>query len=201
MCKLRLFDYQQEVVDSKEEEIICNWSRNLGKDYTLLCKILKDKPNRVLWVGDFCLIGDKISEILNFSNLKDSMKLLYISKDNIRIKHPYSPRVINIRKYTGEYDKEEVDLIVFNNILPYKIKNIKSKQIISMISINNCDRKLQKLFPNLKIREQGKDTLLKHQLVPESILELMKEDSSSKYYNEFDILSNPQGITKYEQKK
>jgi len=64
-----LRDYQKQVLDYTGNHLICNWSRTLGKTYTIASIIFAKKPKKTLYVSsqDISLLKYKLEEINDYS--------------------------------------------------------------------------------------------------------------------------------------
>lgn len=185
------FEHQTEVINSCEPMIICNWARGLGKTFTIACKILNERYKNVLYVNcpmNTVALQEKFREIgrlrlfgfdvEKFSN--DKIILSYMDGAKAVI---YSYTISNRGLHTDSYD-----LIVFDGILPFKMDCI-AKQVISMVTINNYDKKLQRLYPYNRIYEYDYKYGIEQQLLDKNMMDKMQDNP--KFYDEFAILSKP----------
>lgn len=199
MSELKLYDFQREMVDNKDSFILCNWSKGLGKTYTIVNKIIKDKPKYVIVdsLGDLTSYREKLDDILHCNSfLFKDIESLSLMNNCIKIKYKDGSKttIVTLKDINrGVIPTEFVDLIVFDGILPYD-NGYKSKQVISMITTNNYDGKLQKLFPKIVIKEYGLSTIKKYNILDNDFINHMKENDLNRYYNEIDITSEPSKI-------
>lgn len=201
-----LYDYQKKAVEDENSTVIVNWSRGLGKTFTAMCKVLKDKPKSVLYVSPinsfFVYFCSKIDEIKKLSN-NSSIKNIKTNKTNdryytsLRIEYE-DGNISEIYWYKNEESrnlKSCFDLIIFDESLPYNVPNISGKQVVSFNSFNNGYKTLtRKMFPqNVSIHETTKADFNKFSKnAGKDWLKDLKINNFINYYDEFEIYSIPE---------
>jgi hypothetical protein len=198
MC-VELKPWQKEFVESNEKEIILNWCRGAGTTFSLMAKIIEKKPSTVLFCSNIGLkyLKYKLDEMVKLCNLKlddyillntHKMKITYLDGNETNI---YTSSI----QSNIEMIPNEIDWIVFDKTLPYKM-DYQSKQVVSLLNINNYDHKLQRLCPNSKIIEVDSTMALKEGLLSEKWIKKTKDDIENEndltnYYDELELLSPP----------
>jgi len=201
---IEMFDYQLEAKNKiGVTTTICNWSRICGKTFTLAMIILKDRPKQVLFIGksiDSLLdLRDKFAEIFNMDeNIKNSIKDIVFYQEQIKIIF-WDNSVIKIYNYIsmpkGSISEDtKFDYIMFNDLLPFYIP-YKTNRIISMVSINNYNKKLERLYKHdTIILNEDYLTGSKNGLISPKYIENCKDKPN--WFDDFAILDNPNSILK-----
>lgn len=195
-----LYDYQKKVINSDTKTLICNWSRNLGATYTLARLILDKKLEFVVYIGDFETIKEKIDECIRMLNLRNEIKSLRMNRDDIEIQffgtNNYI-RILSLKQATTLPQNRyiEYDYILFDKMLPFNT-GLKTKQVISMVTINNHDKTLQKLYPKYKSNfvdsyELDYTVAIENGLLSSSFIHGIMQENKEVFYNEYAILSDP----------
>ena len=130
---------QLGVINCDKKETVFNCGRGLGRTYTCVCKILRDKPKRVVWVDGYSSasvvksnIESKLREIIekiNKDNVDEDIEISYNGNNNI---------IIKITSYEVDYridtDDNFYDLAIFENSLP--IEKYKYNKCLSTVTQN-----------------------------------------------------------------
>jgi len=203
--ELGLIKYQQDVVEFKGKDAICDWPRNAGKTFTIAKIIELNKPENVLYIDNIGSISssldtlcDKFKEI-NKSNentgrdtsvevkVKTSTKLELLVHD--RTDYSSEVNVYTLKSlYSGETDRSIVfDYVFFAECLPYNL-DAKAEQSISFISYNDKDEWLKRFFPTCKIFKVDYKLLVEVGLLSQKMVDSCKEMNYKKFLNEFAIL-------------
>jgi len=171
-----LFDYQQDVVDFKGKNLICDWSRSAGKTFTIIKIIELNKPKNVLFVTSG---NDEENMYLDqlYKKLYDDNQIFNENKVNI-----YTLSNIN------GIDLDIVfDYVFFEEILPYNI-GVKFKQSICFISYNDKDEWLERFYPNCKISKIDYKPLVESGVLKQKMIDECSRVNHKNYLNEFAIL-------------
>jgi len=214
---MEYFDYQQEVPMGLKlhKNLILNWSRGLGKTFTLAKLVLDKRPKNVLYIrnnNNNSLIGitENIKQILMEKNndyLKNINGIQY-GRKCVNIKWGKEKEICNYSNYNDNqtniynyYDCENLqeqfqniryDYVFFDNILPYLISDLKYNRSISTITMNNFDKKLNTLYSqNYLILEADYKEGIKNNLYRGLELTDMNKENQSRWYSEFAILDDP----------
>ncbi len=201
--KIKLYDYQQEAKNKTGvKTTICNWARCLGKTYMLSSIILNEKPKNVLYLGktsdSMRCLNDKFIEIFDFyPDVKNSIQDMSIMKDKISIKYFDDIQTI-IYDYTylpnKNYQDMFFDYIMFNDLLPIPM-DYRCNRVISMITMNNHDKKLEQLYKhNTVVLNEDYSAGIRNDIITLKLVEKYK--NSDKWYNEYAILNDPNTILK-----
>ena len=198
-----LLKHQQEAVDFEGANLICDWTRNSGKSFTIAKIIELKKPENVLYIDN---IG---SNYESFNTLCDKFKdINYLDKTGIPIievkkKTPtkltllihdlvdYSSEV-NVYSlkslHNGDIDNNTVfDYVFFAECLPYNL-GVKSLKSISFISYNDSDEWLERFYPNCKISKSDYKPLVEIGMLTQKTIDSCKESNYKKFLNEYAIL-------------
>lgn len=197
---IKMYDYQLKATDEKNSQItICNWSRGLGKTYTLSAITLKERPEYVMYFGktieSFKSIDDKIKEIFALNKqIKDSVIQYNFTKNKIVIKYfpGYDTTIYNWLSINNEeiekYKSITYDYLMFDDLLPSE--NFQYKKVISMITFNNYDKQLESLYRlRAKIYNEDYTTGLNYGIYYQP--ELDKWEKDNYWFNYYAILDNP----------
>ena len=202
--ELGLIKYQQNVVEFKEQNLICDWPRNAGKTFTIAKIIELNKPKNILYIDSIgsdynglSALCDKFTEINKLNEYAGRETGIEIK---IKTSHVLKLQVYNqehsseVRVYTlsglekGEAYKDMVfDYIFFAECLPYNV-GVKYKQSISFITYNDKDEWLERFYPNSKVFKIDYRSLVAVGLLPHKIIDSSKESNYKKYLNEYAIL-------------
>ena len=198
-----LLKHQQEAVDFEGANLICDWTRNSGKSFTIAKIIELKKPENVLYIDN---IG---SNYESFNTLCDKFKdINYLDKTGIPIievkkKTPtkltllihdlvdYSSEV-NVYSlkslHNGDIDNNTVfDYVFFAECLPYNL-GVKSLKSISFISYNDSDGWLERFYPNCKISKSDYKPLVEIGMLTQKTIDSCRESNYKKFLNEYAIL-------------
>jgi hypothetical protein len=203
--KLGLLQYQQDVIKFEGENLICDWTRNSGKTFTIAKIIELNKPENVLYIDNIGSISsslntlcDKFAEI-NKSNenagrdtsievkIKTSMKLEILVHDQVDYSSEVNVYTLKSLR-NGEVKKDMVfDYVFFAECLPYNL-GVNAKQSISFISYNDSDEWLERFYPNCKISKSDYRPLVEVGLLTHKMVDGCKEHNYKKFLNEYAIL-------------
>lgn len=77
--------YQEKMLNSKKEIVVCNWERGEGKTYSIFTKIMEEKNGKFIYISPFetCTLRDYFDEYIHTSSEKDFIKLFKISRDKL----------------------------------------------------------------------------------------------------------------------
>ena len=139
---------QLNAINCDNKNVLFYCSRGLGKTFTEVCKILRDRPSNVLWVSGITPLSNskknvikKIEEIKDVS--KESGVYENISIDENCNNIDIDGEKINI-EFTYRYimydidDSKEYDLVIFDDA--FFDSKIKYKQSFSTVSLNLNNR-------------------------------------------------------------
>lgn len=196
MC-VNLTKWQKEFIESNDKEIILNWCRGAGTTFSLMIKILRKKPQTVLFYSNRSLnaLHNKINEIKKFiADINLSIDSMFLFSNKLQIIYKDKTRTtIYIPDNSNKDDiLNHVHYIIFDGCLPYVI-DYKANQTISLLNINNYDKKLQKLCPKSKIIEVDySDEDIRGKKYLNTVKQNIKtEHDLITYYNEYELLSKP----------
>jgi len=201
---IKLYNYQQEAKNKNGvKTTICNWSRGLGKTYTLSSIILDERPKDVLYVGKTSdgmrNIYQHFNEIFELypNGIKNLIKDLKIMKDKIIIQY-----FDGIRTTVFDYafmpirsNKDIIfDYLMFDDLLPMFI-DYKCNRVMSMVTTNNYNKKLEQLYKhNTIILNEDYSTGIKNELFELSKIEKSRELNI--WYDNYAILDDPKLTSK-----
>lgn len=206
--KIELCDFQKAIqIKSGKDTVICNWARNLGRSFTIMMTILKDKPESVLYFksnNDYLdVLHYKYTEIIQKDYaIKNSINDYKKTKEKIQITYNNGSvtTIYNWYMLPIEYGVMQFDYIIFDSLLPTHLKDIYAKRIFSFITTNNYNHHLEKLFGDKTVVVLNEDynTALKNGLTSTNLLEQARLRMTDKdWYNQYDILSKPVEEDKY----
>jgi len=204
--ELGLIKYQQNVVEFKGANLICDWSRNAGKTFTIAKIIELNRPKNVLYIDSIGseynginALYDKFIEInkLNSHAGRESgieIKVKTATNLKLLVYNPMEEYSSEVSVYAlsrlekGEIDRDTVfDYVFFAECLPYNV-GVKAKQSISFISYNDKDEWLERFYPNCKISKIDYRPLIEVGLLSQKMVDDCKESNYNKFCNEFAIL-------------
>jgi len=203
--ELGLIQYQQDVVEFKGDNLICDWSRNAGKTFTIAKIIELNRPKNVLYIDSIGseynginALYDKFIEInkLNSHVGRESgieIKVKTATNLKLLVYNPMEEYSSEVSVYAlsrllkGEIDRDTVfDYVFFAECLPYNV-GVKAKQSISFISYNDKDEWLERFYPNCKISKIDHRPLVEVGLLSQNMVDSCKESNYKKFCNEFAI--------------
>ena len=203
--ELGLIQYQQDVVEFKGNNLICDWSRNAGKTFTIAKIIELNRPKNVLYIDSIGseynginALYDKFIEInkLNSHVGRESgieIKVKTATNLKLLVYNPMEEYSSEVSVYAlsrllkGEIDRDTVfDYVFFAECLPYNV-GVKAKQSISFISYNDKDEWLERFYPNCKISKIDHRPLVEVGLLSQNMVDSCKESNYKKFCNEFAI--------------
>lgn len=193
MSELKLLPFQEEVVNDNESEIIiANFSRQLGKTFTLAMKVMKNKPNSVLFIGantggSFRIFSDKIQELCKSNEGIRHVALLF-NKIIIEFSSGEITTILNDCEVNrGRKEYGNLDLILYSDVLPF-VNKYKAKQHISTVSMNQ--RSLAgTISKGIKVVCAGLGDMKILGWYDEEHLKKTKEKYPDIFINEIDILN------------
>lgn len=194
--KVKLFDYQEEFINAKEKLVIGNFARGLGKTFSLVNKIIKEKPKRVLWISPSYRICANNFHI----NIRNIENISYdVIKGYANIEYNYNLKNKTFIKFIGINESvkgEKADLVIIEDCIFENDKIIKDlysicncKQIIYTLTENNSDKHLNKMYYNARIIEVDGFTAINKNVFNLNKSKLFDMDDES-YFNEFAILDD-----------
>ena len=198
---IELFNYQKEFVNATEDKIVCNWARGMGEDFSLLIKILKEKPKIVVddtWLHQkFLLLEETIKEIKNMDKeYNDLIKNISVTKNKIIIEYSNNKSTVI---YYGDITKR-LDIKKSDWEIHFKSKEKNStdaKKTFYMINENNYDRHLQKDLKLYRFIEADYNTGIDVGQLSNSYINKIKSYSDIySFCKEFAIFDNPNEIKK-----
>lgn len=198
---IKMFDYQLKAGNQYCKTTICNWSRGLGKSYTLAAIILDEKPSYVMYISNNKLhFFDQIKEVILLNNLKEHINNVYLENFQIIIEHKDGCRTTIYDWFAlSQYQIQQLklkhyDLIIYDDFLPnneiYTSQDWKYTKIISMVTMNNYDKKIEAQFKtNAIVLNEDYIMGLKYNRYD---IERIKESKESDYwFDQFAIMDNP----------
>lgn len=201
---IKLFDYQQEAKNKTGvKTTICNWSRGIGKTYTLSSIILDERPQNVLYVGNTSnsmkSLVDKFNEIfeLHPKSIKGVIQDLKITQEKIIIQY-FDGVQTTIYDYgfmpRGSNQEIQFDYIMFNDLLPTPI-DYRCKRVISMVTVNNFNKRLEQLYKhNTVVLNEDYSAGVRNNIFTLNRIEKYK--TSNNWYDDYAILNDPNNALK-----
>lgn len=139
--------YQDKMLNSEKEIVICNWERGDGKTYSIFKKILQDKNGKYLYISKFTFMAlqDYFKEYVNENN--NILSYCNLSKDKtiIEFKNGNTIQVYYIKpssEFKGQRnikiafcDECYIDKIYIDTIL----KPMDVKQVYMMFTNDNIE--------------------------------------------------------------
>ena len=199
----KLLKHQQEAVDFEGANLICDWTRNSGKSFTIAKIIELKKPENVLYIDNigsnyesFNTLCDKFKDINSLD--KTGIPIIEVKKKTptkltLLIHDPvdYSSEV-NVYSlkslHNGDVENNIVfDYVFFAECLPYNL-GVKSLKSISFISYNDSDGWLERFYPNCKISKSDYKPLVEIGMLTQKTIDSCKESNYKKFLNEYAIL-------------
>ena len=203
--ELGLIKYQQNVVEFKGNNLICDWPRNAGKTFTIAKIIELNRPKNVLYIDSIGseynginALYDKLTEINKRNEhegreVRIEIKAKTATKLKLQVYNPMEGYSSEVSVYAlsrlekGEIDRDTVfDYVFFAECLPYNV-GVKAKQSISFISYNDKDEWLERFYPNCKISKIDYRPLIEVGLLSQKMVDDCKESNYKKFMNEFAI--------------
>lgn len=198
--KLELREYQKKFILDDNHIVMGNISRNGGKTFLLMLKVLHDRPRKVLFIDDnankFKSFGEKLKEILSMEDeIKNKIEYLSIKQNLITIRYKDGDQT-EIFNYKNEEFKHITycDMALFNDCLPQL--DIKADKYIATFSI---PYPIMNIFPNRKdigYHTVGIKELCDSQIFNIDLVDRMKKDIDNDYmfYREIDIFNEYKDI-------
>lgn len=208
--ELGLLKYQQDVVEFKGDNLICDWARNAGKTFTIAKTIELNRPKNVLYIDNLGsnyeslnILCGKFTDINNLNKnagreSRIEMKIKTATRLEIQISNYQEEYSSDVNVYTlnslknGEVNRDKIvfDYAFFAEMLPYNLGDIKTKQSISFISYNDKDEWLERFYPNCEISRVDYRPLMTVGLLNQKMIDTCKNKNYDKFLNEFAILDN-----------
>lgn len=189
---MKLYSYQEKLVNSKSDRILVNWARGVGKDTAVFAYILEHKPKTVSM------------DRFTYWNMQDHLRdnkpegsEVVINESYINIKHLKNDTqtIISRDDITDDNKTENYDLIVFRQLWTLE-KRIKSKKAIKVITENlhsYTDREKEMYSDYEVIEVDYKDALKENAISIDKVIEFAMEDSDS-FYRQFAIKDKPKKV-------
>lgn len=139
--------YQDKMLNSKKEIVVCNWERGEGKTYSVFRKIMENKNGKYLYISPFepRTLQDYFKEYVYAE--KEKFKLYKVSRDKIYIECNNGD-VLEIYCYKPNVEPKElknIKIAFFDECYPSKeyidnvIKPKDVEQIFIMITNDNIE--------------------------------------------------------------
>jgi hypothetical protein len=182
--------YQEKMLNSEKEIVICNWERQEGKTYSIFRKIMKNKNGKYLYISPFNPIALKDCFKEYTYNEKDNIKL-YKSlrdKDFIEFNNGNKIEVFYIKPNTQFRGCRNIEIAFFDECYINKeyidsiLKPMDVKQVYCMITNGNIEyidsRQIKTEQEKMKecYRIASKDQLMNN-FIDASIVKLINEFS------------------------
>lgn len=196
----KMFKFQEDIVrNTWSKTIIGNFSRGLGKNYTIACKILYERPKKVMFVDgstrQFLLLSEKFDEILRENgHINNLIKSIIRRDDMIKINFINGDDV-HIYNYLKISQVDTYDMVIYNDILPNE--HIESNRYLCMVSMNYKDLRNSFDCYRVALYEAGIKVGLENNLIDENFIKEVKEDDNY-FKNELDILNEYDSLFKYD---
>lgn len=205
---VKLFDYQQEVLDSSSPLVIMNWARGLGKTFTIANYILEKKPNKVVVIGDIRQLGIHMKQLLerdeNFKSLvknwtisrsENKIELAYFNGWNTKIKQ-VSKSGTNTEGNVKHYLRgERVDLFVFEGQIPTEktyseIKNGFNAKVVCSVTMNNYNGSIEGICASKHLIQADYRAGLENNVYTQKEIDKFRSERRKEFYDQFAILDN-----------
>lgn len=188
---MKLYTYQEELLNSKEKTVLMNWARGSGSTYALVQYIAKNKPKRVL-------IADKYKAKEIFEALKKEAELtkdFTISKDpvsgNMQIEEFDITFVVHESPWITRPIGFNVDLAIVFDIRDIS-EYVDAEHTIYTCTVNiNNEYFTTSRFGRIIVVDY-KDFLKENfdQQYLNNVIEMAREHNNS-FYNEYSIKDKP----------
>ena len=200
--KIQMFDYQRAVqIKSGRDTLICNWTRGLGKTFTIMSLMIEQKPKDVLYFkseNDYLkTLKDKYNELIYcFPDIKNSIKNIVMKNDKLEITYNNGEKTFIYNWYTLPlgHGIKKFDYLIFDGLLPSSLKYINAERTISFVTTNNYNHHLEKLFSNKTVNILNEDykTGINCGIFTDSFIDNIKQNISIEdWYEQYDLLNNP----------
>jgi len=177
-----LLKHQQEAVDFKGKNLICDWSRSAGKTFTIIKIIELNKPKNVLYISSF---EDSLVYLIESLKTNQCFKNAEkIFKDEMSLN---GVKIYTLDSLKRLDENIVFDYIFFDEVLPFNI-GVKFKQSICFISYNDKDEWLERFYPNCKISKIDYIPLVESGLLNQKTIDECSKVNYKNYLNEFAIL-------------
>lgn len=181
---MKLYTYQKELVNSKEDRILVNWARATGKDVGLAYYILENKPSRVLVNG----------LAYGLETLVESFKRMTLEY-NYEIEHRHFEITITFNgtgkkiyiNYGSTSSSEVYDLTVnYNEYDAYRFKDVKGKYILATtLNVHESKRYIEKSVFDKVLNVDYKEALKENALDVDTIIESAQ---GTRFYEQYALL-------------
>lgn len=144
--------YQEKMLNSKKEIVICNWERGQGKTHSIFTKIVRHGVGKYIYISSFepVMLKNEIKEYVR--NLSNYIKTSKFSKDEIIIEFTNSDFInggfieIYFLKPSADFrGKRNMDIAFFDECYPDKLyidgvlKPMGVKQIYTMFTNDSIE--------------------------------------------------------------
>lgn len=187
---MKLYSYQEKLVNSKSDRILVNWARGVGKSTGIFAYILEHKPKTVS-MDSFTYWN--MQDHLRDNKLADSQVVINESYINVKHLKDDTQTIISRDDITNDNKTENYELIVFRNLWTLENK-IKSKKAIKVITENISSYSDREMYSGYEVIEVDyKDALKENAISIDKVVEFAMEDSDS-FYRQFAIKDKPKKV-------
>lgn len=195
---MKLYEYQEEFLNSNEDHIVLNWCRGAGKNTAVAFYILKHKPKTV---GCSPLIFRSLEKAL--FKMIDAFVSVRIMGNIIEVNHKtgHTSYVYNEQSSGRQYD-----LAVIDRITTTLVKDLAENCIVLMsenVNSSSFSYVLESL-PKEKtkiINVDDKRAFKENAIFPENVINCILNVGLKQYYREFGILEKTKELSFSEFKK
>lgn len=189
--RVKLFDYQQEVLDSEAKDIYLNWARGMGKTFTVAWYIIKKRPETVAYNGRKSDLEEKFKEIKDSGYFfENNIAISIINGDIVLEFHDsFKVKIINIRdKSQDVLEYMNPDLYVFEDSI-IGISNYSPKIVTGSRNVNDSIQGMATRSLNEESLVSNKD----YKLAPkgfydlQNVVDVALKDSNG-FYDNYAIL-------------
>lgn len=186
---MKLYEYQKELLESKEKEVVINWCKYAGKDRAVAVYILENKPNKVAYFGyDVPCIKSELENLTyeyNFSieDLnKEDFKLIFKSTGEEIFFETVSENTLTGKRVNLLIDDCSSREINLNNIQYDKYIKLLTKNVNNILTTNALKH----------ITVDYKRALKSEAISFDLVIDYLLNGKIDSFYREMALLDKPQ---------
>lgn len=187
----KLYEYQLELLNSKEKEVEINWCRGAGKDFALAMYIIEHKPSYVLWdTYPFASYVD-VKEHLQMLQKEFNFSFEPINREDYKLHFLTTGKEVQVKRLgLSNTRKEYCDLLIVDLNRYQKHQEIEYNRLIKVGTKNTYDEKYKANTIVVDYKRAVKGGLLNLGALVELLLDV---DNHASFYRDYALLDKPKG--------
>lgn len=186
---MKLYEYQKELLNSEEKEIVINWCRGSGKDTAIAVYILENKPKKVVYLGHS--FGSIESELINLT-FEYNFSLQRLNRGDFKLTFNSSGKeiMIEVSHKEDNLSGKRVNLLIDDfKYIDADLKDVRYDKYIKIITnnVNNISTNSSLKYITVDYKRALKSEAISFELV----LDYLLNNRIEAFYREMAISDKP----------